>query len=196
MADEVVIESDDQDVVVLESEEPEYLLYEGIPVDEVVVTYANNEVAIIERDFGNEILFTDQPRDYVVHEQGPGQDVIVSKSEGPPGPPGPAGLDGPPGPMGKHVVDIEISGSDLITTMSDGSQINAGELPSNPSQEFNFATPSTLWVCEHSFGRRAIQVVSHDSSGVEIFGDVTYVNDNVVEIRWYSPNSGSVRITK
>lgn len=83
-------------------------------------------------------------------------DVIINTSgggqgpEGPSGPPGPAGPEGPPGPPGEDGVGVtdarvEQNPGDLIITLSDGTEINAGNVigppgPPGPSGSENCNT--------------------------------------------------------
>lgn len=61
---------------------------------------------------------------------------------------------------------------------------------------FNFPTASTVWECSHNFDQLPVQVITLDSSGEEIVGDVDFVTPNTVRIHWYFPMSGSARIQR
>lgn len=61
---------------------------------------------------------------------------------------------------------------------------------------FNFATAVDPWVMVHNFGVNQVLVQAYDPEGNAIDGDVTYVDENTVQIDWFAPVSGSCRVSR
>lgn len=74
--------------------------------------------------------------------------------------------------------------------------VQAGGIVAPESKTFAFSAPSTSWVCQHGFNQSRVNVSTQDSNGDEVFGDVVYVNGDVVTINWYYPTAGSAIITR
>lgn len=62
------------------------------------------------------------------------------------------------------------------------------------SRVFNFSTPLTVWECNHGLDSSPVDVITLSAEGVEIHGDVEFVNPNVVRVHWYYATAGSARI--
>lgn len=62
-------------------------------------------------------------------------------------------------------------------------------------EEFHFVIASDTWVCDHTIGRRLVDVVTVNGNGTEIIGDVKFENENRVVIRWARPQTGTVRLS-
>lgn len=57
-----------------------------------------------------------------------------------------------------------------------------------------FTSPSATWSITHNLGQVAVVVVTEDGNGEDIIGEVTYVNENTVEVDWYFPMTGIARV--
>lgn len=57
--------------------------------------------------------------------------------------------------------------------------------------DFSFASAVSTWTCAHNLGRSVVDVTTVDTTGVQIYGDVTFPNNNTVQISWYAPQSGT-----
>lgn len=86
-----------------------------------------------------------------------------------PGPAGPRGVEGPEGPTGPAGEGVE--------------------------QLFAFPAPATVWVCDHTLNRDPVDVLTVDTNGEELHGDVVFVSSSRVEVRWYYPTAGVARIS-
>lgn len=197
MAEEIESEDEVFDIVTVNYESEVFSTTEEEANDSVVVSRPSQELTLIESGPTKYFDFPVSYDEVVLGLPKFNDQVVVSAVAGPPGEEGPTG---PEGPIGVHVVSVQVDGSHLITSLSNGITIDAGVLPSgvadSPTQVFEFSSPQAVWVCEHNFDRRAVQVVTYDGSGDEIFGDVSYLSNQVVEIRWYSPTAGTAQITK
>lgn len=76
------------------------------------------------------------------------------------------------------------------------------ESPADPSTgggsrtvSFQFATATTSWLLPHNLDHPAPTVVTRDSSGAEIYGDVVFVDANTARVDWYFPTSGSAHVS-
>lgn len=76
------------------------------------------------------------------------------------------------------------------------SQVAEGLATYNPTlfQEFHFVEASLSWVCGHTLPRQVLDVVTVDTNGEEIIGDVTFSEGRVV-IDWYLPQTGTARLS-
>ena len=63
------------------------------------------------------------------------------------------------------------------------------------AEVFAFPTPSALWTCNHTFGIKGLTVVTLDTDGGEVIGDVLYVDNNTVRISWDIPMAGTCRVS-
>lgn len=85
-------------------------------------------------------------------------EILAVAEQGPPGPSGAAGAQGQTGPQGIPGT----AGSDLNYTHTQ-------------------LTPSASWTVTHNLGKRpAVAVV--DSAGSSVVGEVTYLDDNTVQL--------------
>lgn len=62
-------------------------------------------------------------------------------------------------------------------------------------QEFSFAEASNLWVCDHTFNRLLLDIVTVDLYGESIIGDVRYESVSRVVIEWFYPTTGTARLS-
>ena len=61
---------------------------------------------------------------------------------------------------------------------------------------FSFAIAADPWVMVHNFGVNQVLVQAYDTDGDSIDGDVTYVDENTVQIDWYAPVAGTCRVAR
>jgi len=95
----------------------------------------------------------------------------------------------------------EATGDPVLVVQSGGRQGPQGP-PGEPGldaagtyyEEFNFASPLTVWTCVHNQGSYAINVDTIDFSGDQIEGEVIFVDLNTIEIHWYYPTAGQARV--
>lgn len=98
--------------------------------------------------------------------------------QGEQGPAGPQGEVGPEGPQGET-----------------GPEGPAG--PAGESQEItiNVTTPATTWTVAHGFGTKSLLVLTFQPGGASLkYGDVTFPDDNTVQIDWFYPEVGVVTV--
>lgn len=100
----------------------------------------------------------------------------------------------------QSVVSGVVEDDDLILVRYDGSTITAGNVRgpageggSGVSHEQTFNTASNIWVISHNKGTTNLSVQAWDLNGDEIEGDVSYIDDNTIEIEFYYPQSGIAR---
>jgi hypothetical protein len=102
--------------------------------------------------------------------------------QGPPGPQGPQGVQGPLGPQGIQGVQGPL-----------GPVGPQGASGTESPVSFPFAMPSSLWTVNHSFPYFPT-VISRDSDGVVIDGDVGYPDGSTVTIEWAGAQTGTVEL--
>lgn len=202
MSENIVRTGPDQSVVVSNSEDDfEILLDESGLKEFVYFDSTEQDLVIVEKESTDVVRINPQDREAVVIQPAIRDGVVVSTMSGSDGEDGKDGKDGEDGEDGVYVVEMTIDeDSHLISTLSNGVQLDAGIVSSQPSgsqiKTFSFTTPSQVWVCDHNFDRRAVQVVTYDASGVEILGDVSYETANRVVVNWYFPTTGTAQIIK
>lgn len=59
---------------------------------------------------------------------------------------------------------------------------------------YNFASPLLTWTVTHNFNTLYLVVETYTSSGDPIEGTVTHPDANTVEVEWYFPTSGELRL--
>lgn len=63
-------------------------------------------------------------------------------------------------------------------------------------QTFSFASALSVWSCVHNLGEWSVDVETKDGTGAEVFGDLDFVSANQVDIHWYSPMTGTARVSR
>lgn len=58
-----------------------------------------------------------------------------------------------------------------------------------------FSTPQEVWLVQHGFGFTPAGVQASDMTGREVRGEVTYPDDNTVQIEFAQPTAGRVRLS-
>lgn len=91
--------------------------------------------------------------------------------QGTPGPIGPTGPQGPAGPVGPP-------GTGVVQQI-----------------EYAFAIPAATWQATHAMEIARPDVLCLDTSGEEVFGDVTYPTPTTVRIEWAFPLAGTLILT-
>ena len=102
------------------------------------------------------------------------------------------------------VVDGEVVGDNLVLIRHDGGEIVAGNVrgPAGPSggggggylQEQSFPAATTSWTITHGQGTKGMSVYTQNSLGVPIRGDISYPDDNTVQVDFYHPQTGLMRV--
>lgn len=103
--------------------------------------------------------------------------VTVAPAYGPPGPRGPQGEPGEPGPPGADGQDG-----------ADGEDALAVEI------EQSFVIPATTWTVTHNLDTYALDVQTFTSDGDPIEGVVTYPSRDQIQVQFYYPTAGFVRV--
>lgn len=99
-----------------------------------------------------------------------------------------------------NIIDAEIVADNLILYQRDGTPVNAGPIPGGGGggtgylQEQSFATASTVWVMNHGQNTEALNVYTEDADGNKITGYVTYPDDDHVQVEFYKPKTGLMRV--
>lgn len=101
------------------------------------------------------------------------------------------------------VIDGEVIGDDLVLLTRGGAAINAGNVrgPAGApgaggggfEQEQTFATASDTWIMAHMQGTKGVNVYTENSLGAEIRGDISYPDDDHVQVTFYYPQTGLMR---
>jgi hypothetical protein len=60
--------------------------------------------------------------------------------------------------------------------------------------EQNFVTAANTWTVVHGQGTKGLDVRTYNDIGIEIIGDITYLDSNTVEVDFYYPRSGYARV--
>ncbi len=139
---------------------------------QIIVVADDPDHQIIATDSGETVLLTEVEQQII--EVGPDDSIIVTGpgprgAAGPAGPPGAAGDTGPVGPPGPS------SGLQLAT--------------------FSFSAPATVWTIQHNLGTNRIRVLLLEADEVhEKEGNVTFPDNNTVQVEWYYPETGVARL--
>lgn len=88
---------------------------------------------------------------------------------------------------------VQITGKRVIVTGANG-DLDSGADGSDFA-EFNFAIATSVWTCPHGFGKKGMPVMTFDANGDELVGDISYPDDDTVQVEWFYPTSGYCRIT-
>lgn len=102
------------------------------------------------------------------------------------------------------VVAVEIIDGKLYSTDKTGAVTYVGDITASPgsggtftiTKEFNFASPLATWTCTHNFNKTKVDVTAFDNNGDQVYGDVEYVNENVVQVKWWSPLAGGAIVQR
>jgi hypothetical protein len=89
---------------------------------------------------------------------------------------------------------IRHDGSQIITDNVRGPQGDPGADAVSLSYEQNFVLANTTWTINHNLGTQNLSVRSEITPGVSIEGNVVYVSDDVIEIHFYHPQTGTARV--
>lgn len=60
---------------------------------------------------------------------------------------------------------------------------------------FNFPIASNSWLLPHGLHDPAPTIITKDSGGTTIFGDVTYIDDDTARVDWYYPTTGTAVVS-
>lgn len=101
----------------------------------------------------------------------------LDDGRGPQGPVGPQGEQGPQGPKGDQ-----------------GDEGPPGQDGASAEQWFEFPSATNTWHIEHNFPRDP-NVVIFDALNNEIKAEIKWINDTTIEVLFYFPVSGKVRLT-
>ena len=117
-------------------------------------------------------------------------------------PPTPANIRGPQGEQGVSIVSVEQVGGDHTPGTFDTYRINFsngsfteyqvwnGSDADADTYEYDQSGVSDDWTITHNLGKYpSVTVV--DSAGTEVVGDVTYISENVINIKFNSAFSGT-----
>jgi hypothetical protein len=177
VADEVVIVSgQDSSVQVQESAQPDVV---EAPQTSVTVDEQDPQVVVVSTQTVSVVEVAVVPPSSTVVVNSPTTEVVqvgysMPGGPGPAGPPGPAGGAGPPGPTGATGATGAPGGQPLpVTTV--------------------IMMPSSVWTITHSFTYFP-DVITRDSGGVVIYGDINYPNSSTVTITWAGAQLGSAEL--
>lgn len=98
------------------------------------------------------------------------------------------------------IVNAEIVADNLIVYQRDGTPVDAGPIPGGGGsgtgyeQEQTFASPANDWIMNHGQNSKAFHVYTENSLGVEIKGDITYLDDDQIKVHFYHPQTGLMRV--
>jgi hypothetical protein len=77
-----------------------------------------------------------------------------------------------------------------IDTCDDLCYININNITNiGVAKQYNITVASTVWVLNHNLGFNP-NITTTDNNGQEIFGSVTYVNQNTISVTFSSPVTG------
>lgn len=72
---------------------------------------------------------------------------------------------------------------------------NGTAASSTQTKSFSFSAASNVWVCNHNLGTLNVDVITTDSDGTQVIGDVYYDSPNQCSVHWFSPRTGTAVVS-